>query len=53
LASAVILAGAQLFKLSCESVKAGLRIDHPDADESQIHELMLERIYRQRDLRPS
>ncbi|MEM7699343.1 MAG: hypothetical protein AAF236_13175 [Verrucomicrobiota bacterium] len=40
-----ILDGPRLFRLSCEAIKAGLRIDHPDANEDQIHDLLIERVY--------
>lgn len=40
-----LLDGPRLFRLSCEAIKAGLRLDHPDADEKEIHQLLIERVY--------
>lgn len=40
-----LLDGPRLFRLSCEAVKAGLRLDYPEADEERIHELLIERVY--------
>ena len=43
-----MLDGPRLFKLSCEAVKAGLRIDFPDAGEDEIHRRLIERVYGSR-----
>ena len=40
-----LLDGPRLFRLSCEAMKAGLRIDHPEANETEIHDLLIERVY--------
>lgn len=31
--------GIELFDLACEFAKAGIRADHPDADEARVLEL--------------
>ena len=41
-----MLDGPRLFKMSCEAVKAGLRIDHPNATEEEIHKLLIKRVYK-------
>ena len=41
-----LLAGPRLFRLSCEAIKAGLRLDHPEATEEQLHALLIERVYK-------
>ncbi len=43
-----MLDGPRLFRLSCEAVKAGLRLDYPEADEDEIHRLLIERVYGSR-----
>jgi len=40
-----MLAGPRLFRLLCEAIKAGLRLDFPDADEEELHRLLIERVY--------
>lgn len=40
-----LLDGSRLFKLSCEAMKAGLRLDYPDATEEEIHEKLRIRLY--------
>ena len=40
-----LLDGPRLFRLSCEAVKTGLRLDHPDATEAEIHALLIDRVY--------
>jgi len=40
-----LLDGPRLFKMSCEAMKSGLRIDHPNATEAEIHALLIERVY--------
>jgi hypothetical protein len=40
-----ILDGPRLFRMACQSIKAGLRLDHPDATEQELHQLLLERVY--------
>lgn len=41
-----ILDGPRLFRLSCEAIKAGLRLDHPEATEEELHELLIARVYK-------
>ena len=41
-----ILDGPRLFRMSCEAIKAGLRLDHPGASEEELHSLLLERVYK-------
>ena len=43
-----LLDGPRLFRLSCEAIKAGLRLDFPDADEDLIHQLLIKRVYGDR-----
>ena len=43
-----MLDGPRLFRLSCEAIRAGLRLDHPDADEDEIHRLLIKRVYGSR-----
>ena len=43
-----LLDGPRLFRISCEAMKAGLRLDHPDVDEKEIHRLLVERVYGSR-----
>jgi len=38
-----MLDGPRLFRLSCEAVKAGLRLDFPEATEAQLQALLIER----------
>jgi hypothetical protein len=40
-----MLDGPRLFRLSCEAIKAGLRLDYPAADETEIHQRLIERVY--------
>ncbi len=40
-----LLSGPRLFKLSCEAIKAGLRLDYPEADEAELHNLLIQRVY--------
>ena len=40
-----MLDGPRLFRLSCQAIKAGLRLDHPEADEERLHQLLIERVY--------
>ena len=40
-----LLDGPRLFRLSCEAIKAGLRMDFPEADEAAIHRHLIERVY--------
>jgi len=37
-------AGPELFDLACELTKAGIRMDHPDADEARVLELFRGRL---------
>lgn len=39
-----LLDGPRLFRMSCEAIKAGLRLDHPEADEEEIRRLLIERV---------
>jgi hypothetical protein len=41
-----VLDGPRLFRMACQSIKAGLRLDHPDATEQELHLLLIERFYR-------
>lgn len=43
-----MLDGPRLFRLSCEAIKAELRLDHPEACEDEIHRLLIERVYGSR-----
>lgn len=43
-----LLDGPRLFRLSCEAIKAGLRLDHPNAGEEEIHQMLIERVYGRR-----
>jgi hypothetical protein len=43
-----LLDGPHLFHMSCEAMKAGLRLDHPDAIEEEIHQLLIQRVYGSR-----
>ena len=40
-----MLDGPRLFRMSCQAIKAGLRLDHPDATEAELHQLLIERVY--------
>ena len=40
-----MLDGPRLFRMSCQAIKAGLRLDHPDATETELHRLLIERVY--------
>lgn len=40
-----MLDGPRLFRISCEAIKAGLRLDFPEATEEQLHALLIKRIY--------
>ncbi len=40
-----MLDGPRLFRMSCQAIKAGLRLDHPDATESELQRLLIERVY--------
>ena len=41
-----MLDGPRLFRLLCQAIKAGLRLDHPEADDEKLHQLLIERVYR-------
>lgn len=43
-----LLDGPRLFKMACEAMKAGLRLDHPGACEEEIHQRIIERVYGNR-----
>jgi len=45
-----VLAGPRLFVGVCERMKEGLRDEHPDADETMIHELLVQRLAKIRRL---
>jgi hypothetical protein len=45
-----VLAGPRLFAGVCERMKEGLRDDNPDADEAEIHDLLLQRLAKIRRL---
>ena len=38
------IAGARLFDYACEITKAGIRSEHPEADEARILEILRERL---------
>lgn len=38
------LAGPNLFELACEFMRAGIRNQHPDADEAQVQRILEERL---------
>jgi hypothetical protein len=48
-----IAAGPRLFEDVCERMAAGLRMEHPTADEATIRELLRLRLERLRKLRDS
>jgi hypothetical protein len=39
-----LLAGAELFDYACEITKAGIRAQHPDADEETVLKLLRDRL---------
>ena len=39
-----LLAGAELFDYACEITKAGIRAQHPEADEAQVLNLLRQRL---------
>ena len=39
-----LAAGAELFDYACEITKSGIRMQHPEADEEQVAELLLKRL---------
>ena len=41
-----MLDGPRLFRMSCEAIKGGQRLDHPDASEDELHALLIERVYQ-------
>jgi hypothetical protein len=43
-----LMAGAELFDYACEITKAGIRAQHPGADEATVLNLLRERIERAR-----
>jgi hypothetical protein len=45
-----VLAGLQLFELTTEIMAAGIRSQHPDADERQVREILRERLALSRRL---
>lgn len=40
-----MLDGPRLFRFACEAIKAGLRLDFPEASEAEIHRRLIERVY--------
>jgi len=40
-----LLDGPRLFRLSCEGIKAGLRLDFPEASELDINRKLNQRVY--------
>jgi len=38
------LGGPRLFDFSCRIMKDGIRAQYPDADESRIHEILVQRL---------
>ena len=45
------IAGPELFAMACRITKAGIRHQHPDADEQRVHEILLQRLALGRRLR--
>jgi hypothetical protein len=43
-----LLAGAQLFDYACAITKAGIRSQHPEADEEGVLEILRQRLARAR-----
>lgn len=43
-----LLAGPELFERSCEFMKAGIRMRHPQADEAEVGRLLLRQLERLR-----
>jgi hypothetical protein len=43
-----LLAGAAMFDINLKFVRAGVRLQNPDADEATIERLVLERLHRRR-----
>ena len=41
-----MLDGPRLFRLSCQAMKAGLRLDYPEATEDEIQKFLIKRIYK-------
>ena len=39
-----LLAGLRLFDLACEMTKAGIRMQHPEADEARVLEILRARL---------
>ncbi len=39
-----LLAGPRLFDRSCEFMRAGIRLQHPDATEDEVERLLRERL---------
>ena len=44
-----LAAGAELFDLACETARAGIRMQHPEADGARVNELLRERLRILRD----
>lgn len=44
------LAGPRLFDLACRLMRDGIRMQHPDADDSEVERLFHERLAIQREL---
>ncbi len=41
---AKLLAGPELFEMACEIARAGIRHQHPDADEAQVEAILTRRL---------
>jgi hypothetical protein len=39
-----VLAGPRMFEIACEIAKAGIRHQHPDADEERVLQLLRQRL---------
>ena len=48
-----LLAGAELFEWACDVTRAGIRHQHPNADERQVEAILAERLALQERLRKS
>ena len=49
-----LISGPQLFALAVECMRAGIRLQYPEADERQVRELVSDRVshMREKDERP-
>jgi hypothetical protein len=45
-----ILDGPRLFATACEAARAGIRVHYPDADESEVENILWRRVYGPKDI---